>query len=318
MEGITISSRKVQLVIGVLWLLAGCLQLQPKMFTSGFITHVINPAVAGQPFFIYDPIHFASKVFLTHPAVFNSLIALIQISIGLLILYKKTAKYGLWLSIIWGLFVWSFGEAFGGIFSGQTSLISGMPGSALLYSLISFSVLDSKKENGKTIASGWLIFVWLGIWVMGAIYELLPTQNSLYMLKAMVLSNASSAPSWLAAVDKHAAKLLNQYGSHSHMVMASMNGTGYMPMFILAMIMLVIGLGVFMPKRIRASLLIIGILLMVVFWVVGQSLGGYFTGYMTDVNTAPLIILLGLTIMSQPNIGVKLKSYYLSLERVLT
>ncbi|HEY1646182.1 MAG TPA: hypothetical protein VGF75_07535, partial [Candidatus Saccharimonadales bacterium] len=104
-----ISRRTVQIVIGCLWFLDGCFQLQPKMFTSSFVSGVIKPAQAGQPFYVYDPIKFGSHIFLMHPAIFNSLIAATQLGIGLLIIYKLTARYGLWLSAAYGLFVWFVG-----------------------------------------------------------------------------------------------------------------------------------------------------------------------------------------------------------------
>ncbi len=315
MKLVFISRRKIQIVIGAFWFLDGCLQLQPKMFTSKFITQVVQPAQVGQPFYIYDPIHFGIKLFLTHPAVFNSLIVLVQMTIGLLILYKPSAKVGLWLSVAYGLFVWVMGEAAAGMFSGHSSLIVGLPGAALLYSLISLGVL-SKGQDDQKPADSWLAFIWALVWSVGAMFELLPAQNSMSMLKSMITANVSGAPRWLAYVDKHAASLLNHFGASTSMNMGG--SSGYLYILVLALVMLAIGLGVFLGKNLRLATILLGIILSLIFWVVGQSLGDYYTGVMTDLQTAPLIILLAVAIIGQPDLKLKLNKVYLKLEKIVT
>jgi hypothetical protein len=312
-----ISRRNVQIVLGILWLIDGCLQLQTKMFTSNFVSQVIQPAQAGQPFYIYDPIHLAVRVFLTHPAVFNSLIAITQAGIGLLILYRPTTKYGLWLSVLWGVFVWYFGEAAAGMFSAQSSLLLGLPGAALLYSVISLGVLPKAK---KLVVDYWLAYVWVLIWAVGAVFQLLPAQNTVSNLKMMISNNAAGAPAWMASLDNRLADSLNHVGASAHMsssMMMSNMPSGYLFIFALALLQLAIGLGVLFGKRLRAISIVCGILLSLAFWVVGQQLGGYFTGVMTDVGTAPLIVLLGLAIYSQPDIGLRLKNVYSRIEKAL-
>jgi hypothetical protein len=125
------SKRSIQVALGLLWLLDGLLQLQPRMFTSDFATQVITPAVQGQPRFVSGFMHIGLHIFLIHPALFNSIIALIQLGLGVLILWKPSRKHGLALSVVWALFVWSGGEGFGGIFSAHTSIAMGAPGAAL-------------------------------------------------------------------------------------------------------------------------------------------------------------------------------------------
>lgn len=317
MKNVTISRRKVQLALGLLWLLDGFLQLQPKMFTKDFVTQVISPAQSGQPFYFYDPIQFASKIFLLHPAIFNSFIAITQISIGLLILYKLTAKFGLWLSVIWGLFVWYIGEAAAGMFSGQSSLLMGLPGAALLYALIALAVLP-RSQDDKKWADSWLAFIWAALWILGAIFQLLPAQNSINSLKSMILANAIGAPGWLASLDIHSGNLLNHLGASQQMSgMAMSSSAGYLPILLLSLIMFFIGIGVFLRRSFRLTAIILGILLSALFWFIGQGLGGYYTGVMTDVQTAPLLILAGLAIIGQPDLSYRLKDFYGKLERML-
>lgn len=47
-------------------------------------------------------------------------------------------------------------------------------------------------------------------------------------------------------------------------------------------------------------------MLSLAFWVVGQSLGGYFTGLATDPNSGPLFVLLGFAILACTDLDQKL------------
>jgi hypothetical protein len=63
-----------------------------------------------------------------------------------------------------------------------------------------------------------------------------------------------------------------------------------------------------------------GILLSLVFWVFGQSLGGYFSGLATDPSSGPLFILLGVAILSCQSYDVKTlwRKSFRNLEQFLT
>jgi hypothetical protein len=277
-----LTRRRVQIVLGLLWLLDGALQLQPKMFTAHFASNVIAPAAAGQPTFVSSPIHFMLHIFLLHPAVFNSFIALTQVGIGALLLWKRTVKLGLPGSIFWGLFVWYMGESLGGLFGGGASLLMGAPGAALLYSVISLGVWPTKSEDAKP--AYWLAIVWAVVWLGGAALQLQSGQNTAAGLSGMITGMASGAPGWLAALDLHTANFLQH--------------TGNWLVTLLVVLMAAIGLLALAPKWLRAAAIWIGIALSLIFWVVGQSLGGYYTGLATDPSTAPLIILLGLAVLN--------------------
>ena len=47
-----VSARSIQIGLGLLWLLDGLLQLQPKMFGADFANGVILPMTQGQPNFV--------------------------------------------------------------------------------------------------------------------------------------------------------------------------------------------------------------------------------------------------------------------------
>jgi len=305
-----LTRRNTQIAIGVFWLIAGILQLQPDMFSKKFIDLNILPNSLGQPVFVYDPMRFFVHIFLLSPILFNIVIILVQLSIALLIFNKKSVKIGLLLSIVWGLFVWFIGEGLGGLLlkGGNATLFMGAPGAAFFYVILALSVMPRKKT--QLYPDYWLIFVWAIVWVGLGVVQLLPTNSSLLSMQAMITQNAHTAPGWLSTIDIHAVKFLSYIGNNhkiyqvvSNNQMAGMgtnylSGTrGYWLVVFLAMLEIVTGLAVFIGRIQRRVLLIVGIILCLCFWVVGQSLGQIYSGYATDVNTAPLLILFAFILL---------------------
>jgi hypothetical protein len=78
-----------------------------------------------------------------------------------------------------------------------------------------------------------------------------------------------------------------------------------------------IGLAAFFPRAIRIVAVTLGCLLSLAFWVVGQKLGGYYTGTATDPNTAPLFILLGLAVLGCTQLDAKLPQIFARIEAAL-
>jgi hypothetical protein len=325
-----ITSRTTQIALGLLWLLDGFLQLQPQMFGSHFVSGVIDPAARGQPLFVVGPMHLLAHIFLFHPAIFNSLAAMTQLALGALILNKRTTKIGLISSIGWGLFVWSIGEGYGGIFSGHSLLLMGAPGAALIYVILALAVMPRKSHRTAPRPPYWLAFVWVALWAGGAIYQLLPGQNSVSDLSSMIASNAAHQPGWLANLDYHAGSLINGLGrplasqANIHMsagqmaTMQTQGESGYWFILLLALIQLGIGLAIFLPRLYRINVIIFGMIVSLVFWIIGQSFGGIFTGLATDPNSAILFILLGLAILGCNTLGSDMLRFFRRLEHRIT
>lgn len=310
-----INSRTIQIILGILWIFDGFLQLQPKMFTTAFVTQVVSPATQGQPGFVVGLMHFGITLFLSHPALFNTLFVLTQLSIGTLILFPKTLKIGLSLSIVWGLLIWVFGEGFGGIFSGQL-LLMGAPGAALIYVLLAMAVYPKPTKFSPKIAH-WLAFVWLILWVGGGIFQLLPLNNSVSAMSRMVSVNSNGAPSWIANTDNKIASFVSGLGNISHnstkkpainsVGMGSMvitrsftrNGS-YRPglIFILGFALIEMTVGISVLFKYRKIAIVFGIVLALCFWIFGQSFGNIYSGVGTDLNSGPLLVLIGLAIAS--------------------
>ena len=127
----------IRIGFGVLWILDGLLQAQPAM-PLGLATNVTEPSADGAPGWVRALVDFAARGWTYHPVNAAAAAVWIQIGIGI---WLVTAARGPWsrlgglASVGWGLVVWIFGEAFGGIFAPGLSWLFGAPGAALLYAV---------------------------------------------------------------------------------------------------------------------------------------------------------------------------------------
>ena len=71
---------------------------------------------AGQPGWVASSVNQGAATMQSHQAIFNTGAALIQVAIGVGILYRRTTKPAIAVSFAWVLVVWWFGEAFGMLF----------------------------------------------------------------------------------------------------------------------------------------------------------------------------------------------------------
>jgi cytochrome oxidase Cu insertion factor (SCO1/SenC/PrrC family) len=120
---------------GLLWVFDGILQAQPQM-PGGLPSQVIEPAVQGSPRWVQEVVNAGGTIWSYHPIQAAVSAVWIQIGIGVWLLAAVRGRWsraaGL-ASVAWGLIVWVFGEAFGGIFAPGLSWLNGAPGSVLLY-----------------------------------------------------------------------------------------------------------------------------------------------------------------------------------------
>jgi hypothetical protein len=281
------TKRHVQIALGLLWLLDAGLQYQHQMFTSALANDVIAPAGQGQPSIVSGPISLAVRIVLTHPAVFNALFVTIQLIIALLILNRRTVRAGLIGSVVWGLIVWYGGEGLGGLLGWQTSLLMGAPGAALLYVIISLAVMPGRRDK----PAYWLPLAWAGIWILGAVLQLLPGQNTTTDLSSMIVGMGDGAPGWLASLQIHVAQWLSTRNFQFIVLLGGLQA--------------LIGLLVLFRGRLRYLAVGVGAVLSVGFWFVGQALGTYYSGLATDPNSGPLFVLLGVAILGCEQLDFK-------------
>ncbi len=127
--------RLLRISFGLLWIFDGVLQGQPKM-PLGMGPDVIQPLAAASPTWVQHLDNALVTVWSYHPVAAASAAVWIQVGIGVWLL---AAPRGNWsrlaglASVLWGLNVWIFGEAFGGIFAPGLTWLFGAPGAAVFY-----------------------------------------------------------------------------------------------------------------------------------------------------------------------------------------
>ena len=258
-------TRRLRVALGLLWLLDGGLQLQPFMLRSGFARQVLDPAAAGQPHWVAGPVHWSANVVAAHPVAWDVPFAAVQLSIGLGLLIPRTAKVALVASVPWALGVWFLGEALSGLASGHASLLSGAPGSALLYAVLAVAAWPGGQAPPR-----WLPLVWAVLWVGAAVFQALPGQNTGGAVAGTLLRGDDGLDAWITR-----------------------NGTAVVVALVVAEAL--IGLGA-LYRRSRNLAVATGFVLALAIWVVAQDFGQLASGQATDPNTAPLIALMALVL----------------------
>ena len=114
-----VARRVLRLGFGVVWIIDGLLQLQSNMPVD-LPGNVLQPAASSSPGWVQHLVDFGASAWTRHPASAAASAVWIQLGIGLFLIVAPRGRWsqvaGL-ASVGWGLVVWVFGEAFGGIFA---------------------------------------------------------------------------------------------------------------------------------------------------------------------------------------------------------
>jgi len=279
--------RKLQLVLGVIWLIDAALQYQPYMFGRDFVTQTLEPAAQGTPWIVEHPSMWAAHFMIHHITLYNSFFATIQLVIALAIFYRPTLKFGLGLSVVWSVAVWWLGEGIGGVTAGATALM-GAPGAVIVYAFLALLLWpsDREPEPGMSVAecgplgrivpkAGWAV-----MWISFAYLGLEAVNRSPSALYEMVDGMGSGESGWIKALDRGLAAPLAHHGTEWSIV--------------LAVLFVLVGVAVFVPKATRSGLAV-AVLLGIIIWL-AEDFGQIFTGSATDVNSGPLLILFALAL----------------------
>ena len=228
-------------------------------------------------------------------AVWNTFFALIQLFIGVGLLFRRTVRPALAVSFAWVLGVWVIGEGLGMLLTGTATALTGAPGSVLLYGLIGLMAWPRPPRRwvdwsdrpagvatsaaaqgiGRTITP---LAVWAGYWSLAAVLFLLPANRTRTSVQSAISGMADGVPGWYA-------HFLTSLGN-------LFSTTGTQTAWILAAVSVAIGLGPLVARR-PGWFLAAGALLSFLMWIAGQGLvGDVFSGSDTDPNTGPLVILL--------------------------
>jgi cytochrome oxidase Cu insertion factor (SCO1/SenC/PrrC family) len=271
--------------IGIIWILDGLLQAQPAM-PGGFVQNVISPTALGQPGWLANLLHWESYFWQAHPLDLAVATVLIQVGIGVMILAggdSNLGKFGLWLSIGWGLFVWVGGEAMGGmLISGATEMM-GAPGAVLVYAAAAGLLLVPRRlwTGGRV---GPQLRLGVGaVLLFGAVLQAIPWEGFWRArgLSAMFLAMAKvPQPGFLSAPVLWVAHLAESYPFWLNLS------------FVL--VMAALGIGLIVGRH--PSIWMVAALVWLAFiWWVGQDFGALGSKTATDPNLSPLLAVMLVT-----------------------
>jgi cytochrome oxidase Cu insertion factor (SCO1/SenC/PrrC family) len=166
--------RLLRIGFGILWIIDGILQAQPQM-AGGLPSQVIAPGATASPGWVRDVVNAGGTIWSFHPVQAAASAAWIQAGLGVWLIAAESgwpsrlAGLG---SAAWGLVVWVFGEAFGGIFAPGLSWLNGAPGAVTLYVTAGIAVaLPARAWAGPRLGRlllGGIGLFWIGMAVLQA------------------------------------------------------------------------------------------------------------------------------------------------------
>ena len=266
--------RTVQTILGLIWLLDGGLQFQSFMFSRGFLQMITSQA-SEQPGWLRASVDWGAHFAGNDLGYYNTLFALVQVLIGIGLLYRPAVRPALVLSFAWALFVWWFGEAFGMLFMNMAQPLSGAPGAAILYLLIGLIAWPNGRPGGLLGVRGTRV-MWATLWMLMAVLWLLQSSSSANAIHDAI-NAAPSGMSWLSSLQDGFATVTK--------------GNGLIFALIFSALSAVVAIGVGFNRDAK-RLLILSAVVNALYWLVGQGFGGIFQGGATDPNAAPLFILM--------------------------
>jgi hypothetical protein len=281
----TDARRALQLGLASIWLLDGVLQYQGFMFSKGF-NQMLAAAAPGNPAVIAKPITWDANLVDHHMVLLNAIFATIQLLIGLGIACRPTVRVALAASIAWALAVWWLGEGLGGVLNGAASPLNGAPGAVIIYALLAVLLWPADRQVPAPFAAAQAVgahlarALWAVLWLSLAYFALTPANRAPQALNQMIAGMESGEPGWLAGLDRGAASLVANQGLAASIV--------------LAVALVVIAIGVYLPAPAAKATLVLAIVVAAVIWVFGEAFGAILAGGATDPNSGPLLALLAL------------------------
>ncbi len=290
-----LSQRRLQQVLGTLWLIDGLLQAQ-QMFTTYLVYGVMRPALQNQPAPVAASLQWLIGVMQTQPNLLlvNLLIAGLELAIGLSLLCGRGIRAALVASLVWALLAWYFAEGLGLLLTGGASVLTGAPGAFLLLALLGLAAYPRRPsrltqgdgEESGLLTRAWLRWVLAGLWCLAGLLQL-------------------QAPWWVPGEISGSIGLMQDGGGlNSTLVDPLLRALASLtsPISVDAplnaiLIILFLGLGIGIAaargKWLRPWLVASMVVSLVIWWGC-EALGNILTGTTTDVNTGPLFILTAL------------------------
>jgi cytochrome oxidase Cu insertion factor (SCO1/SenC/PrrC family) len=281
--------RLLRVGFGLVWIFDGILQAQPAM-AEGMPSQVLQPGAAGSPGWVQHLVNWAGTGWSYHPIQAGAAAVWIQIGIGAWLIAApsgRPARLAGLASTAWGLVVWAFGEAFGGIFAPGLSFLFGAPGAVLFYCAAGLLIampdrIWQSPRLGRQVLGGLGVF-----FLAAAVLQAWPgngfwqgsSHGKLGTLASMVQSMATTPQprflaGWLAAFQSFA------------------TANGFAVNLFAVIVLALIGAGLLSghPRLIRPALAL-ALVFCLATWVLVQDLG-FLGGVGTDPNSMIPILLL--------------------------
>jgi cytochrome oxidase Cu insertion factor (SCO1/SenC/PrrC family) len=288
--------RLLRIGFGIIWIFDGLLQAQPAM-AAGLPSQVMEPAAASSPAFVQHLVNWAGTSWSYHPIQAGASAVWIQVGLGIWLIAAPSgwpSRLAGLASAGWGLVVWTFAEAFGGIFAPGLTFLFGAPGAVLFYCAAGALIaLPAARWNSARL--GRQILAGLGLFLLAmALLQAWPGrgfwQGRLHgqpgTLAGMARSMAGTAQphflsalvSWFAATDEAHGFAVNLLAVLALAAIGSaFTGAGLLPA---------------RPQLIRPALAAM-LVLCLADWVLIEDLG-FLGGVGTDPNSMIPVALIGI------------------------
>jgi hypothetical protein len=279
--------RTFRLLLASVWLLDAVLQIQPFMFTPGArgFSGMLHGMAAGNPHAVARTITWNASIVAGHPVLTNTAFAVVQFFIAFGLVWRRTCKAALALSIAWALGVWWFGEGLGGVLRGAATPLGGGPGAVLFYVVLAVVLWPGGESDlpfvaARTVGPRVARAIWASVWSVLAVLSVVGAGRSGPALSRLVTAIAPAQPGWLAHLDRYSAALLLHDGGSLAVT--------------LCVLCLCIGAAVYLPSPWFEVAIVAAVILFGVIWVAVENVGGILGGGATDPNSGLLVILLAL------------------------
>jgi cytochrome oxidase Cu insertion factor (SCO1/SenC/PrrC family) len=153
---------------GAIWIVDGLLQAQPAMVV-GLPSQVIQAGAAKSPAWVQHLASWAGTSWSAHPIQAAAAAVWIQVGIGVWMLAARRGPLSRLAGLAscgWGLIVWVFGEAFGGIFAPGLTVMFGAPGAVLFY-CVAGALIALPERSWHTPRAGRLLLAGTGVFLVG-------------------------------------------------------------------------------------------------------------------------------------------------------
>jgi cytochrome oxidase Cu insertion factor (SCO1/SenC/PrrC family) len=160
--------RLLRVGFGILWVFDGILQAQPQM-AGGLPQEVIKPAAATSPAWVQHLVNWGGSIWTYHPIQAGAATVWIQVGIGMWLIFAPrgwSSRLAGLVSVGWGLVVWAFGEAFGGIFAPGLTVLFGAPGAVLIYA-VAGALVALPERAWESPRTGRLTLAGTGVFFLG-------------------------------------------------------------------------------------------------------------------------------------------------------